>query len=51
MADELKTSCATCENHDICKYVESYKEELNKLKTTKHPIFVHTLSCKKYKGC
>lgn len=51
MADESKTNCATCENQDICKYAEAYKEELNRLKTTKHPIFVHTLECKKHKSC
>lgn len=47
--DEPKIHCSTCDNHDICRFVEQYREELAKIKASKHPLFIHTLECKKYR--
>ena len=49
MASNSQPLCTFCENNDICKYTEEYKEEFNKMKNLKHDFFERKLTCRKFK--
>lgn len=48
MSKYNQEQCAVCQNADICKYAEEYKQLYSKIKESKHAVFEHTLSCKKF---
>ena len=49
MTGNYQPLCTLCENADICKYTDEYKEEFNKMKNLKHDLFERKLTCKKFK--
>lgn len=46
----VKASCKSCQNNEICKYCEEFTSYLDKLKVSDMPRFInHQISCKYFK--
>lgn len=48
MANNNQPLCTLCKNTDICKYSEEYQKMFGQIKTLKHPLFEHRLTCNKF---